>query len=49
MAQQMEFNLKKPSAFHYDIFLLGFKALFVFKDEKEEVKNEGFEGKESGK
>lgn len=24
MAQQQEFNLKKPSAFHYDLFLLGF-------------------------
>jgi hypothetical protein len=24
MAQQKEFNLKKPSAYHYDIFLLGF-------------------------
>ena len=24
LAQQKEFNLKKPSAYHYDIFLLGF-------------------------
>lgn len=24
LAQQKEFNLKKPSAFHYDILLLGF-------------------------
>jgi hypothetical protein len=24
MAQQKEFNLKKPSAYHYDILLLGF-------------------------
>lgn len=24
MAQQTEFNLKKPTAYHYDIFLLGF-------------------------
>lgn len=24
MAQQKEFNLKNPSAYHYDIFLLGF-------------------------
>jgi len=23
MAQQKEFNLKNPSAYHYDIFLLG--------------------------
>lgn len=23
MAQQKEFNLQKPSAYHYDIFLLG--------------------------
>jgi len=32
MAQQKEFNLKKPSAYHYDIFLLGFMVyihLFV--------------------
>ncbi|KAK2378691.1 HCO3- transporter family [Trifolium repens] len=27
MAQQKEFNLKKPSAYHYDIFLLGFMTL----------------------
>ncbi|XP_074289686.1 putative boron transporter 7 [Silene latifolia] len=27
MAQQQEFNLKKPSAFHYDLFLLGFMTL----------------------
>ena len=24
MAQQPEFNLKKPSAYHYDLFVLGF-------------------------
>lgn len=24
LAQQEEFNLKKPSAYHYDILLLGF-------------------------
>lgn len=24
LAQQKEFNLKKPSAYHYDILLLGF-------------------------
>lgn len=24
LAQQKEFNLKKPSAYHYDTFLLGF-------------------------
>ena len=24
LAQQKEFNLKNPSAYHYDIFLLGF-------------------------
>lgn len=23
MAQQKEFNLQKPSAYHYDVFLLG--------------------------
>lgn len=27
LAQQKEFNLKKPSAYHYDIFLLGFLTL----------------------
>ncbi|MCL7024928.1 hypothetical protein MKW94_012979, partial [Papaver nudicaule] len=27
MAQQKEFNLKKPSAYHYDILLLGFMVL----------------------
>ncbi|KAJ0006995.1 hypothetical protein Pint_30032 [Pistacia integerrima] len=27
MAQQKEFNLKKPSAYHYDILLLGFMTL----------------------
>ncbi|GAB2284889.1 Boron transporter 4, variant 2 [Dionaea muscipula] len=27
MAQQKEFNLKKPSAYHYDILLLGFLTL----------------------
>ncbi|KAK9741803.1 hypothetical protein RND81_03G129600 [Saponaria officinalis] len=27
MAQQQEFNLKKPSAFHYDLLLLGFTTL----------------------
>ncbi|XP_071690805.1 probable boron transporter 6 isoform X2 [Rutidosis leptorrhynchoides] len=27
MAQQKEFNLKKPSAYHYDIFLLGFMTM----------------------
>ena len=40
MAQQKEFNLKKPSAYHHDILLLGFMvcmkiiqvctALFLF-------------------
>jgi boron transporter len=24
MAQQPEFNLKRPSAYHYDLFVLGF-------------------------
>ncbi|PKA46775.1 Putative boron transporter 5 [Apostasia shenzhenica] len=28
MAQQKEFNLKNPSAYHYDIFILGFMVLF---------------------
>ncbi|XP_002514365.3 probable boron transporter 7 [Ricinus communis] len=27
MAQQKEFNLKNPSAYHYDVFLLGFMTL----------------------
>ncbi|XP_057521192.1 probable boron transporter 7 [Amaranthus tricolor] len=27
MAQQPEFNLKKPSAYHYDLFVLGFTTL----------------------
>ncbi|XP_076921660.1 boron transporter 4 [Bidens hawaiensis] len=27
LAQQKEFNIKKPSAYHYDIFLLGFTTL----------------------
>ena len=27
MAQQKEFNLKKPSAYHYDILLLGVMVL----------------------
>lgn len=27
MAQQKEFNLKKPSAYHYDVFLLGLMTL----------------------
>ncbi|KAH7840071.1 hypothetical protein Vadar_012304 [Vaccinium darrowii] len=28
MAQQKEYNLKNPSAYHYDLFLLGFMTLF---------------------
>ncbi|KAK9923236.1 hypothetical protein M0R45_031666 [Rubus argutus] len=28
MAQQKEFNLKNPSAYHYDVLLLGFLTLF---------------------
>lgn len=28
MAQQKEFNLQKPSAFHYDILLLGIMVSF---------------------
>ncbi|KAJ7951844.1 putative Boron transporter [Quillaja saponaria] len=28
LAQQKEFNLKKPAAYHYDILLLGFMTLF---------------------
>lgn len=27
MAQQKEFNLQKPSAYHYDVFLLGIMTL----------------------
>lgn len=33
LAQQKEFNLKKPSAYHYDIFILGImvqKPMFGF-------------------
>lgn len=30
MAQQKEFNLKKPSAYHYDILLLGFMVYPFF-------------------
>lgn len=30
LAQQKEFNLKKPSAYHYDILLLGFMVLITF-------------------
>lgn len=29
MAQQKEFNLKNPSAYHYDIFLLGIMVRFL--------------------
>lgn len=29
MAQQKEFNLKNPSAYHYDILLLGFMVLNI--------------------
>ncbi|KAF4398270.1 hypothetical protein G4B88_007549 [Cannabis sativa] len=32
LAQQKEFNLKKPSAYHYDILLLGFMGVFVEMD-----------------
>lgn len=28
MAQQKEFNLKKPSSYHYDILTLGFMVIF---------------------
>jgi len=28
MAQQKEFNLKNPSAYHYDILLLGFMVCY---------------------
>lgn len=27
LAQQKDFNLRKPSSFHYDLFLLGFLVL----------------------
>jgi len=30
MAQQKEFNLKNPSAYHYDILVLGFMVPFLF-------------------
>lgn len=29
MAQQKEFNLKNPSAYHYDILLLGFMVCII--------------------
>lgn len=29
MAQQKEFNLKNPSAYHYDILVLGFMVLIL--------------------
>lgn len=30
LAQQKEFNLKNPSAYHYDILLLGFMVAIIF-------------------
>jgi hypothetical protein len=30
LAQQKEFNLKKPSAYHYDIMLLGFMVCMMY-------------------
>lgn len=30
LAQQKEFNLKKPSAYHYDILVLGFMVRGIF-------------------
>ena len=30
LAQQKEFNLKNPSAYHYDILLLGFMVTILF-------------------
>lgn len=32
LAQQKEFNLKNPSAYHYDILLLGFMVCHCFSD-----------------
>lgn len=29
LAQQKEFNLRKPSSYHYDLLLLGFLVCFV--------------------
>ena len=29
LAQQSEFNLRKPFAFHYDLFILGFMVKFL--------------------
>jgi hypothetical protein len=29
MAQQKEFNLKNPSAYHYDILILSFSVWFI--------------------
>ena len=29
MAQQKEFNLQKPSAYHYDVFLLGIMVILI--------------------
>lgn len=31
MAQQKEFNLTKPTAYHYDIFVLGIMVFVVLK------------------
>lgn len=34
MAQQKEFNLKKPSAYHYDIFVLGVTVFVILRHYK---------------
>lgn len=30
LAQQKEFNLKKPASYHYDLLLLGFLVRYLF-------------------
>ena len=30
LAQQKEFNLKKPASYHYDLLLLGFLVSYLF-------------------
>ncbi|KAL5055454.1 hypothetical protein RYX36_036136, partial [Vicia faba] len=43
MAQQKEFNLQKPSAYHYDVFLLGIMMIRkkVVKGAKECIRHQG--------
>lgn len=34
LAQQPEFNLRKPAAYHYDLLLLGFTVIYVLYSSK---------------